>query len=292
MAINRESSLTLTFLAGKYSFPRRLAAVLGRLGAVFLASLVMFHLLLVAFTLVSACVLAVWNPAVTSLALTRAAVNSYEPVPYVFVPLAKIKPQVRRMFIILEDAAFYSHNGINPAAMMNALSRNRNIGKPLFGGSTITQQLARTLFLNLDKSYVRKYVEAIMALVLDAVLSKDRILELYLNNIEWGKGVYGIGSASRYYYGRSLAVLNVEETIRLAVIITNPIRYNINNYGNNLGMAYRYSVLVSALVPRDDSGIGKSDRMLDDTKQSLIPGDRVEPDGLRTESSGSPELQR
>jgi monofunctional biosynthetic peptidoglycan transglycosylase len=254
--IKAESDFTkfLSFLRTGKSPSARISAVLSRIGFIGGGAFVVFHLSLVLFTAVFSALLLVWNPPITSLALQRAVFDGYETQAYVYVPLKKIKPQVRRMFLILEDSAFYAHNGINITAIQNAFLRNRQLGIPLFGGSTITQQLTRTLFLNLDKSYIRKYVEAIMALTLDAILSKDRILELYLNNIEWGKGVYGIGSAAKYYYRKNLAILNIEETIRLAVIITNPIRFNVNNYAKNYGMAYRYSILVSALIPREESG--------------------------------------
>jgi len=101
------------------------------------------------------------------------------------------------------------------------------------------------LFLSPQKSYVRKYLEVVMSLVFDKVVGKDRVFELYLNNIEWGKGVYGIATASKYYYKKRLRILNIEECIRLAVIITSPIKYNVENYGKNSGMAFRYSLLVS-----------------------------------------------
>jgi monofunctional glycosyltransferase len=224
---------------------KRIVHLLMKLGIIAGCTLFTFHLLLVVYTACSAILLSWFNPPFTSLSIGRAVFRNYKTQPHVFVPFKKIKPQVRSMFLKLEDSTFYSNHGINIEAMKMAYYRNKMLGVPLFGGSTITQQITRTLFLDSQKSYVRKYIEVIMSLVFDAMVRKDRIFELYLNYIEWGRGVYGIGSAAYYYYQKGLAFLSIEESIRLAVIITNPIRYNVTNYGDNLGMAYRYSVLVS-----------------------------------------------
>ena len=102
--------------------------------------------------------------------------------------------------IRLEDYRFYSHHGVDLGAIRDAWMINSSIGRTAVGGSTIPMQLARNLFLTPRKTYLRKYVEALIALEMSLVLPKDRILELYLNVIEWGKGIFGIGAASAYYF--------------------------------------------------------------------------------------------
>ncbi len=118
--------------------------------------------------------------------------------PVRFVPLKQIPVSVRWMLVNLEDYTFYQHHGIDFEAIKGAVRVNKIIGYPLYGGSTITQQLARSLYLTTHKSYVRKYLEAIIALGLEAILGKERILELYFNYVEWGPGVFGIGAQSAH----------------------------------------------------------------------------------------------
>lgn len=113
------------------------------------------------------------------------------------------------------------------------------------GGSTINQQLARTLFLSPDKNYLRKYVEAIAALSLNAVIDKKRIFELYLNYIEWGKGVYGLGAAAEYYFKKPAARLTYDEGARLAAIIVDPVDYGVNDFYGQPVMAARYYILTA-----------------------------------------------
>jgi membrane peptidoglycan carboxypeptidase len=164
--------------------------------------------------------------------------------PVDFVSLQRIPRSVQLMFIGLEDKKFYRHIGIDPAAIRDAYLVNKAIGYALYGGSTITQQLARTLFLTPRKSYFRKYVEALIALEMDLVLRKDRILELYLNYIEWGKDVYGIGAAAHAFYGRPLSRLSVDEFRRLVAILPNPLRYGVDTFSRSGQMAERYRYLV------------------------------------------------
>ena len=101
------------------------------------------------------------------------------------------------MFVYLEDHQFYTHHGIDLEAVRTAYERNKRAGTLAFGGSTITQQLTRTLFLTPHKNYLRKYLEALLSLELDLLLPKDRIMELYLNHIEWGSGIFGVGTAAK-----------------------------------------------------------------------------------------------
>jgi monofunctional biosynthetic peptidoglycan transglycosylase len=183
------------------------------------------------------------NPPVTALMVERFLDSHYAPRPLVYRPLAGLPKALPQCFIRLEDKRFYTHHGVDPAALKNAYTQNKKWGRVIMGGSTITQQTVRTLFLSQNRNYLRKYVEAVMSLSLDAVTGKDRILELYLNYIEWGKGVYGIGAAALYHYQRPVEKLTYEEYSRLAAIIINPIRYNVKNLFRQPAMVVRYNVL-------------------------------------------------
>jgi monofunctional biosynthetic peptidoglycan transglycosylase len=134
---------------------------------------------------------------------------------------------------------------VDLGAIRDAWTINSSIGRTVVGGSTIPMQLARNLFLTPRKTYFRKYVEAIIAVEMDLILPKDRILELYLNCIEWGKGIFGIGAASAYYYKTGVGNLSLDEMRRLATIITNPLLYNVQTFHESAQMAERYAYLVS-----------------------------------------------
>ncbi len=183
------------------------------------------------------------NPPVTALMVERFLDSHYAPRPLVYRPLAGLPEALPQCFLRLEDKRFYTHHGVDLAALKNAYTQNKKWGRVIMGGSTITQQTVRTLFLSQNRNYLRKYVEAVMSLSLDAVMGKDRVLELYLNYIEWGKGVYGIGAAALYHYQRPVEKLTYEEYSRLAAIIINPIRYNVKNLFRQPAMVVRYNAL-------------------------------------------------
>jgi monofunctional glycosyltransferase len=121
---------------------------------------------------------------------------------YTWVPYAKISPQLKRAMIAAEDAKFVEHAGFDWDGIQNALDKNRRKGRVVAGGSTITQQLAKNLFLSPAKSYLRKGEEAVVTVLLEAMLPKQRILELYLNVIEWGNGVFGAEAAAQRWRRR------------------------------------------------------------------------------------------
>jgi hypothetical protein len=147
------------------------------------------------------------------------------------------------MTIRLEDYHFYQHAGVDLGALRDAWEKNASYGRTAAGGSTIPMQLARNLFLTPRKTYFRKYMEIFIALEMDFIMPKDRILELYLNNIEWGKGVFGIGAASSYYYKAGVSGLGLDELRRLVTIITNPLRYDVQTFYKSAQMAQRYAFL-------------------------------------------------
>jgi monofunctional glycosyltransferase len=141
---------------------------------------------------------------------------------YTWVPYAKISPQLKRAMVAAEDAKFVEHAGFDWDGIQNALDKNRRKGRVVAGGSTITQQLAKNLFLSPTKSYLRKGEEAVVTVLLEAMLPKQRILELYLNVIEWGNGVFGAEAAAQRYFGISAAQLSAEQAARLAAMAPSP----------------------------------------------------------------------
>ena len=141
---------------------------------------------------------------------------------YTWVPYAKISPQLKRAMVAAEDAKFVEHAGFDWDGIQSALDKNRRKGRVVAGGSTITQQLAKNLFLSPAKSYLRKGEEAVVTVLLEAMLPKQRILELYLNVIEWGNGVFGAEAAAQRYFGISAAQLSAEQAARLAAMAPSP----------------------------------------------------------------------
>ncbi len=202
------------------------------------------HLLLVAVVLLAGLALARVNPRTTALMVWREVTAGVKPSPIRWIPLASIPRTARDMVVRLEDRKFWVHPGIDLGAIRDAYHINQSIGYALYGGSTITQQLARNLFLTPRKTYLRKYVEAAAAAGLDLVLPKTRILELYLNVIEWGRGVYGIGAASSRYYGERPGALSLDQQRRLLTILTNPLVYSVTTFPASHQMAERYSYLL------------------------------------------------
>lgn len=142
-------------------------------------------------------------------------------------PLDAISPKLRMLVVMLEDDKFYEHAGLDFDEILNAIEEDLEKKKFARGGSTITQQLAKNLFLSKDKSFVRKASEVPLTMRLEKELTKDQILELYLNTIEWGPGIYGAEAASRLYFDREASALSDEEAWLLALMIPNPKELNL-----------------------------------------------------------------
>lgn len=142
-----------------------------------------------------------------------------------WVPYARISNSLKRAVVAAEDAKFSGHEGFDWEGIQKALEKNQKKGRIVAGGSTISQQLAKNLFLSGDKTPWRKAQEAVITLMLEAVLDKRRILEIYLNVVEWGPGIFGAEAAARHYYGVSAAQLSAEQSARLAVLLPNPRRF-------------------------------------------------------------------
>ncbi len=168
-----------------------------------------------------------FDPATTAVQVQRRLESLLDPSyekRYRFVPLEEVSPHLRHAVMAAEDGRFYQHGGIDWQELEKAMEANVKRGRLWRGGSTITQQLVKNLFLTTRFSFLRKGVEFTLAPLAETALSKDRILELYLNVIEWGEGIYGIEAAARHYYGVPAARLDRERSARLAACLPNPRR--------------------------------------------------------------------
>jgi monofunctional glycosyltransferase len=165
-----------------------------------------------------------------------------------WVPYERIAPDLKRAVIAAEDQKFLDHHGFDVQAIEAAYERNARRGRVRRGGSTISQQLAKNLFLSPSRSYLRKAHEAMITVVLEHVLGKRRILEIYLNVVEWGSGIYGAEAAAQHYFGKPAADLAPGEAARLAAMLPSP-----RSYTNDPDTPY--------LDERTESVLGAMDRM-------------------------------
>jgi len=154
-----------------------------------------------------------------------------------------ISRHLKRAVIAAEDARFADHEGFDWEGIQRAIERNREKGKLVAGGSTITQQLAKNLFLSGERSFLRKGQEAIITGLLEATMDKRRIFEIYLNVVEWGEGVFGAEAAARHYYGVGATALSPEQSARLAAMLPRPRFYDRNRQSAYLA---RYSAAILA----------------------------------------------
>jgi monofunctional biosynthetic peptidoglycan transglycosylase len=152
-------------------------------------------------------------------------VNPRLPFRHQWVPYERISSHLKRAVITSEDARFVVHEGVDWEAVQKAYESNQKRGRPARGGSTISQQLAKNLFLSPERSYWRKGQELVITYMIEALWDKRRILEVYLNVVEWGEGIFGAEAAARAYYGVSAAQLGPEPAARLAAFLPNPKRY-------------------------------------------------------------------
>ena len=147
-----------------------------------------------------------------------------------WVPYEKISIQLKRAVVASEDDGFIDHEGFDWEGMQKAIQKNQKKGRVVAGGSTITQQLAKNLLLAPSKSVFRKCEEAIITLWLELLWDKRRILEVYLNEVEWGEGIFGAEAAARHYFGVSASQLSAAQAARLAVMLPAPRRFGKNPY--------------------------------------------------------------
>jgi monofunctional glycosyltransferase len=172
------------------------------------------------------------NPDTSAFMRQRLAVlrqtDPYANLKYEWIDYESISPHLKRALIASEDAKFVDHEGFDWEGIQAAMEKNEERGKRVAGGSTITQQLAKNLFLSPDKSYLRKAQEAVITMMLEALLDKERIFELYLNVIEWGNGLFGAQAAAKHYFKIPAAQLAPAQAARLAAMVPNPRFYEKN----------------------------------------------------------------
>ncbi|WP_299071971.1 monofunctional biosynthetic peptidoglycan transglycosylase [Accumulibacter sp.] len=161
----------------------------------------------------------------------------------------RISANLKHALIAAEDAKFVDHEGFDWEGIQNAIEKNQKKGRIVAGGSTISQQLAKNLFLTPAKTPWRKAEEAVITLMLEAVWSKQRIFEVYLNVIEWGNGVFGAEAAARHYYGVSAAQLSREQAARLAGMVPSPRFYDRNR--NAPGLARKTAIILARMPSAD-----------------------------------------
>nr|WP_235839892.1 monofunctional biosynthetic peptidoglycan transglycosylase [Derxia lacustris] len=149
-------------------------------------------------------------------------------IQHAWVPYERISRNIKRAVIAAEDSNFTEHDGVDWDALERAWQKNQRRGHVVAGGSTLTQQLAKNLFLTPERSYVRKAQEFAITWMLEFWMDKPRILEVYLNVVEWGVGVFGIEAAAHHYYGVNAAVLTAPQAARLAAMLPNPRYFDRN----------------------------------------------------------------
>ena len=169
------------------------------------------------------------NPASTAFMEGRLealrAKNPKAALRHQWVSYERISPHLKRAVVVAEDAKFLDHEGFDWEAIQKAMTKNEQRKRVVAGASTISQQLAKNLFLSGERSWLRKGQEAIITWMMERTLSKRRILELYLNVAEWGEGVFGAEAAARYHFGVSAAALGPEQSAYLAAVLPSPRRY-------------------------------------------------------------------
>lgn len=193
---------------------------------IFLALLVLYQVWL----FVHICWWVKYNPSTSAFMETRLEImqdkNPKAALQYQWVPYAQISDNLKRALIAAEDASFVDHEGFDWDGIAKAYEKNLRKGKIVAGGSTISQQLAKNLFLSTKRTPWRKIEEAAITLMLEAVMDKQRIFEIYLNVIEWGDGVFGAEAAARHYYQTGASQLTADQAARLAAMVPNPRYYD------------------------------------------------------------------
>ncbi len=165
-----------------------------------------------------------------------------------WVPIYRISEHLRRAIIVAEDGRFMEHSGIDWFEVKESFEKNWEAGKIKRGGSTITQQVAKNLYLSTSRSPLRKIKEVIISFIMENHLTKGRILEIYLNIIEWGDGIFGIEAASNYYFGKSAASLDRDESVRLAAVIPSPIKHKPTD--NSKFVIFRKNIILERMNGR------------------------------------------
>ena len=210
---------------------------------------ILIVLLVQLYFLLMVCYYAYFNPRMTNMMSDQLSImrdtNPNAMLKQQWVPYAQISPSLKRAVIASEDANFSDHDGVDWEALQKAYEKNNKKHKVVGGGSTITQQLAKNLFLSGSRSYVRKGQEVIIAFMLETVMSKERILELYLNVVEYGRGIFGAEAAARHYFNTTADRLGPVQAARLAVMLPNPRYYD--RHRDTRYLARRTSLIVGRM---------------------------------------------
>lgn len=211
-------------------------------------------------------------PDTTSFMRYRMAAAREEGTPFRLrwtpVPMARISGHLKQCVLVGEDDRFYQHNGFDLHEMRNAMEEAEAGERPHRGASTITQQLAKNLYLSPDRTLTRKVREAAYTVLLELFLSKDRILELYLNSVEWGDGIFGAEAGSKAWFGKGASGLSLEESARMAACLPMPLRVHPN--GSSRFVLHRKASILERL--RRYRGIG-SDPVLEPV---AVPEKKIE----------------
>jgi monofunctional biosynthetic peptidoglycan transglycosylase len=165
-----------------------------------------------------------------------------------WVPLSQMNENIKHAVIAAEDGMFYEHEGIDWYEVKESIKKDIQKGKFVRGASTITQQVAKNLFLSTSKDPIRKLKEIIIASRLEDELSKNRILEIYLNIVEWGDGVFGVEGASTLYFGKHATELNREEAAKMAAVLPSPLRHKPTDKSRYVN--YRKKIILARLETR------------------------------------------
>jgi monofunctional biosynthetic peptidoglycan transglycosylase len=192
------------------------------------------------------------NPGKTAMMLQREEESSSTgkkfSIQQNWVPLTRISRSLVNAVIVSEDGMFFEHEGVDWYEVGESIEKNFEKGKAARGGSTISQQLSKNLYLSTSKDPVRKLKELIITLRMERVLSKRRILEIYLNAIEWGDGVFGAEAAAKRYFGKSASQLSREEAAQMAAVIPSPRKHQPNVLSKYV--ARRSSIILSRMAAR------------------------------------------
>ncbi|MEW6375550.1 MAG: monofunctional biosynthetic peptidoglycan transglycosylase [Thermodesulfobacteriota bacterium] len=183
----------------------------------------------------------------------------------VWVPLSNISHYLIKAVLIAEDDNFWRHEGFDYEAIQKAIEKDIKVRRFKFGGSTISQQLARNLYLSPAKNPFRKIREAILTWRMERALPKRRILELYLNVVEWGEGIFGVEAASKHYYGKPSSELTPQEAVRLVSVLPNPRKYNPTGDQryviNRSNLIYGIMIQRGIVIPEYDEVMERSESL-------------------------------
>lgn len=200
-----------------------------------------------------------------------------------WIPLSRIPRQVIDAVVVAEDGTFFTHGGVDWFEVQASLEKDIQQRRATRGGSTITQQVAKNLFLSTSKDPVRKVKELLITLLLERELGKERILEIYLNIIEWGRGLFGVEAASERYFGKSVEDLTLDEAARLAAVIPSPLTHRPD--AESKYVLRRKGIVLERMAARNMIPSGESPTVLpaaDSTETEENPPELPEADSTET----------